>query len=534
MTERVRFAIDGQPAAAEPGTSLLAALWNGGARELRTSVTGEPRGPLCAMGTCFECRVSVDGEAHVRACLTPVREGMSVSLLASAPESAGPPARAAGAPGAPDASRETLEADVVVVGAGPAGIAAAVHAAEAGARTLLVDTLASLGGQIWRHRGQPPPAAGRWLERLERARVPRLAAATVVDATGSGLLLARDGRAQRLRHGRLVLATGARELFLPFPGWTLPGVVGAGGAQALYKAGADFRGKRVLVAGTGPLLPAVAATLAAGGARIVGIAEQAPRERLAAFAAGLWRAPHKLAEGVGYMARLLGVPYWTGHWLKQVEAREDGLRATTDGRYWRELDCDVVACGYGLVPNLELPLLLGCDVADGRVVTDGAQRTSVDGVYAAGELCGIAGLDHALVTGTIAGLGAAGREVPQALRRRAGAERAFAARLARTFELRDELKGLPELDTVVCRCEDVPLVDLARAHSSGFTSSRGAKLATRAGMGACQGRVCGSALAFLRDFSTDSVRPPLSPVSIDALMQEPERPASQEPPLARI
>ena len=534
MTERVSFTVDGKPAAAEPGTSLLAALWNDGFRALRMSVSGEPRGPLCAMGTCFECRVGVDGEAHVRSCLTPVREGMSVNLLTEARSPSDVPSwplqpLASSPPSAP-AGREPLEADVVVVGGGPAGIAAAVHAAEAGARTLLVDAYARPGGQIWRHGGVPPPAARRWIERLERVRVTRLSGATVVDAASGGLLLVHDGRLRRVRYGRLVLATGARELFLPFPGWTLPGVVGTGAAQALYKAGADFRGRRVLVAGSGPLLPAVAATLAGGGARIAGIVEQAPLARLSAFAFGLWQAPHKLAEGLGYGAHLLGAPFRTGSWVESVAAHDGALRATlTNGQRTWTWECDVLASGYGLVPNLELPRLLGCETRGKGVVTDAAQRTRVADVFAAGELCGIAGVDQALVTGAIAGLAAAGREVPAALAQRASRERAFGVRLTRTFRLRDELRRLASPDTLVCRCEDVAV---GRCVEAG--SSREAKLQARAGMGPCQGRVCGPALAFLHGWSPDSARPPLSPVPLGALMQESERPAEQEAPPARI
>jgi NADPH-dependent 2,4-dienoyl-CoA reductase/sulfur reductase-like enzyme len=316
-----------------------------------------------------------------------------------------------------------------------------------------------------------------------------------------------------VRFGRLVLATGARELFLPFPGWTLPGVVGVGGAQALLKAGARFRERRVVVAGSGPLLLAVAASLAQAGARIVGVSEQAPLERLAAFGLGLWRAPRKISEALGYAARLVGAPYRAGAWVRTAEENDGALRVTlSDGRREWTWDCDVLACGYGLVPNLELPRLLGCDTAADRVVLGAAQETSRPGVFAAGELGGIAGVDHALASGAVAGLAAAGRSAPVSLARRRDAELAFGVRLARAFALRRELRELARPDTPVCRCEDV-----ARGHLTGLGSTREAKLATRAGMGPCQGRVCGPALGLLCGFAPDSVRPPLFPAPLALL-----------------
>jgi NADPH-dependent 2,4-dienoyl-CoA reductase/sulfur reductase-like enzyme len=507
MAERVRFTVDGRTAEAEAGTSLLAALWNAGTRAVRLSVSGEGRGPLCGMGTCFECQVTVDGVPHVRSCLEPVREGMAVRLLDGAgvrdlAKAEEPPDRA-----------ERLAAEVVVVGGGPAGLAAAVHAAEAGARTLLVDTYPRLGGQIWRHRGEPPAAAKAWIARLARASVTYLAGATVVDAADDELLIEHSGRPRRLHFGRLVLATGAREFFLPFPGWTRPGVVGVGAAQALLKAGARFDGRRVVVAGSGPLLPAVAAALAQAGARIVGVAEQAPLGRLLAFGTGLWRTPRKVAEGLGYGGRLLGVPYRAGAWVREVAERDGALRASLgDGRREWTWDCDVLACGFGLVPNLELARLVGCEATADRLVLGASQRTSVPGVFAAGELGGIAGVDHALASGAVAGLAAAGKPVPEALARRRDREHAFGTRLARAFALRDELRALVGPDMVVCRCEDVVHGRLAAA-----ASSREAKLATRAGMGPCQGRVCGPALSFLHGWAGDSIRPPVTPVPVSVL-----------------
>ena len=409
---------------------------------------------------------------------------------------------------------EQEHAEVVVAGAGPAGLAAAAHAAEAGARVLLLDREPRPGGQVWRHRGLPPRAARPWIERVRRAGVPTLFEAVVVDAPAPGrLLVARENEGRVVRYERLVLATGARELFLPFPGWTLPGVVGVGAVHALLEQGARFEGLRVVVAGTGPLLPAVAAALTSGGARVVGVFEQASLARVGRFAAGLTLHPARALEGLGYRARLLAVPYRTGEWVASAAGNASVERATvTDGRRERTVECDVLACAFGLVPNLELPRLLGCATAAEAVELDRDQRTSVPGVFAAGELGGIAGERHATVSGAIAGIAAAGRAASAALRRARERERAFGRALARAFALRAELRSLGGPDTVVCRCEDVTLERLAPCRSA-----REAKLLTRAGMGPCQGRVCGPALELLRGWAPDSVRPPLEPVPVAVL-----------------
>ena len=408
--------------------------------------------------------------------------------------------------------------DVAVVGAGPAGLAAACRAAEAGARVLLLDEQPKAGGQGWRGAPSARPAR-RWLARLSRSGAELLGGASVFDAQPGHLAAEWRGERLGVRCAQVVVATGARELFLPFPGWTLPGVIGAGAAQALLKQGASFAGRRAVVSGSGPLLLVAAAQLARGGARVATVAEQSPLRRLAAFAAGLWPEPGKLVEGLLARAAAWRARYLAGTWVTAAHG-ERSLESVTlsDGRReWREA-CELLCCGYGLVPNLELARLLGCETPAGVVAVDERQRRRVAGVLAAGEPTGVAGVEQALATGQIAGLAAAGREPEPALLRQRAAGQRFAARLARAFALRGELRRLPTPETIVCRCEDVRWGALPAEGSL-----RALKLATRAGMGACQGRVCGAALACLRGAAADHARPPLVPVPLGLLLEEETR-----------
>lgn len=398
---------------------------------------------------------------------------------------------------------------VVVAGAGPAGMAAACRAAEAGARVTVIDDNPGPGGQIWRG-----DSGGAWFDRFRAAGVEFRAHTRVVDGDAGSrrLLLETDEGAVEVGYDRLILATGARELFLPFPGWTLPGVTGAGGLQALAKAGLAMARKRVVVAGSGPLLPAAAVYLRSRGARIAAVVEQAPRARLAEVGAALLAFPSKLRQAGGMALGLAGVPYRTGSWVEAAEG-DSRVRQVRIHGLARPLECDYLAAGFGLVPNTELASLLGCAVTRAGIVVDGDQRAMVDGISAAGECTGIGGLDLSVVEGEIAGLGAADARLA-ARRRRA---RRFARILARAFAPRTELRGLAGPSTLVCRCEDVPYQKLA-----GYASWREAKLQTRCGMGACQGRVCGAAGAFLFGWDHAGVRPPLLPVRIGTLLNPEE------------
>lgn len=420
-----------------------------------------------------------------------------------------------------------LQFDTVVVGAGPAGLAAACVAAECGKRVALVDDTPWLGGQIWRGQQAKPsaPEARRWFERFSRSGATLLDRTSVIASPAKGVLLAEHPDGPReVRWQQLILATGARELFLPFPGWTLPGVAGPGGLQALVKNGFPNVGQRVVVAGSGPLLLAVADGLKQHGARIVSIAEQAPWSRVAAFGAGLLAHPAKLLQGAGIRLRLGAVPYRCGVWPLKAAGTErvQSVTLTNGARVWTE-ECDALACGFGMAPNVELPLALGCALKDGFVSVDQWQASSVGNVFCAGEITGIGGADRALVEGQIAGYAAAGQAAKAgALLRERASWHSFSAALADAFALRPELKSLADDDTLLCRCEDVPIGRVRK-----FEGWRDAKLQTRCGMGPCQGRICGAASQVVLGWGMESVRPPVLPARVASLIQCPDKPGSR-------
>ena len=408
--------------------------------------------------------------------------------------------------------------DIVVVGGGPAGIAAAVSAVEQGSSVLVVDDNPGLGGQIWRNEEANPTArvARNWTRRLSNSPVQVWRGFRVFDQSCPGVLLAESCDSVReIGYSRLILCTGARERFLPFPGWTLPNVMGAGGLQALVKSGMPIRDKSVVVAGTGPLLLPVAAYLKRQGARVQLVAEQAGRGALVRFGKELAKRPAKLAQALGIFRTLAGTAYRLGCWA--IEAKgEDRLRGVVlkQGARTFEVECDYLACGFHLVPNIELAMMLGCETHNGRVSVSEMQQTSVAGVYCAGEPTGIGGVDLSLVEGRIAGLAAAGkpREAARLFPSRER-QRQFARALEDAFALRPELRNLPQENTLVCRCEDVRFGRLLP-----YRSWREAKLYTRCGMGPCQGRVCGAASEVLFRWSVDSVRPPIFEARLESLM----------------
>ncbi|MGW1762645.1 FAD/NAD(P)-dependent oxidoreductase [Streptomyces sp. NPDC002073] len=504
----------------------------------------------------------------------PLSDPPATAVAATATAASGAPATAAGASadtaGAPAAG-------LAVVGAGPAGLAAAVTAADLGLRVTVLDAGERPGGQYYRH---PAAALGaehpealhhgwaafasreRRLRAHERAgRIRYLSshhvwtvvrdAAAAADGPGEWLLHALAGPEERpvtVRARAVLLATGAYERQLPFPGWTLPGVVGAGGAQAMLKSGLVLPGRRVVVAGSGPLLLAVAGSLAAAGASVPAVVEAAAYTNYAGRLPALLRNPGKLVEGATYGGALVrhGIRLLTRAAVTEAHGtdRVEAVTVSRLDRDWRpvpgtarRVPCDALAVGHGLVPQLELATGLGCatrTTADGTaaLVLDRAQRTSVPGIWSAGETGGIGGAQLALAEGELAARSVAGRPLPAELVRRRARLRAFADAMGAAHRPGAGWTGWLTDETDVCRCEEVSAGTVREAvRDLGAQDARTVKLLTRAGMGWCQGRMCGQAVAALAGCAPGPDRRPLScPVPLGhlaALPAAPGAPAAQ-------
>lgn len=453
-----------------------------------------------------------------------------------------------------------LDADVGIVGAGPGGMAAALRLAKAGLRVVVLDEGFRPGGQIFRqlpqgfrsdaHPPEPPSHAvgHRLLESLAAANVQVEAGAVVWDAQPGRLWFEQGDRSRLLRCREIVLAPGAYDRCIPFPGWTLPGVVTAGAAQVMVRGFGVRPGMRALVAGTGPLLlPTVTALLSAG-VRVVAALEAAPYSALLRAAPGVLRSGARLREAWFYARQLLRAGVRLRHgWTVFAAEGDDRVRRAVVGKVDRDgrprratartLDVDVVCAGFGLVPSIELAQRLGCAIEwnatrGGWCV--GARdfgATSVADVYAVGEIAGIGGSEVAIAEGEAAAEMVVARRRELALlasfRDRALSARRAADAMLAAFPVLPGLFELADAQTIVCRCEDVTVERLRAAAQLHGDSARAIKMGCRAGMGPCQARICGPNLQSCADPARRGasdlpvVQVPLKPVRTATMLDAP-------------
>lgn len=458
--------------------------------------------------------------------------------------------------------------DVLVIGGGPAGLAAGVEAAAVGLSVAVVDERPTFGGQIFKQPGigfRVTRASelghdfvrGRELiEAAERSGAALLPRTSAVAIRGTSVVLVEDGEHARVTQARrVIVAAGAHDRPVVFPGWTLPGVITAGGAQSLVKTQRVLPGHSIVFAGSGPLALAFPAQLRGYGANVTLVLEAGPSPgagdvaRLVRVAPGNMRL---LRDALGYRARLrrerVPLRYRRIVVCAQGEERLERVVHAAADADWRPVagteetvEADTLCVGYGFFPSVEVLRLAGCDFSYDEdlggpvVVRDAWLRTSVDGISAAGDGTGVTGSSAAIDEGRLAALGAAaeigalaGHEAArraEPLRRRLARREAFRAALHRLHAVGPGIYELATADTVVCRCEEVTAAELDRAIATS-TDLNAIKALTRVAMGMCQGRNCQRHVAAaiarrhgreLGGLPVATPRMPLRPVSIAAV-----------------
>jgi glycine/D-amino acid oxidase-like deaminating enzyme len=520
---------DGERIDAIAGESIAAALTAAGRLAIKRDKGGATRGIFCGMGACFECQVSIDSGPAQRACLTKVQPGMKIRSLAY---------RARIPPAGNNAEQRqslALECDVLIVGAGPAGMSAAVQLAEAGVSIIVVDERQEPGGQFFKQVASSYQFAGdkpsdsqyregaAQIDRLLKADAQVISGATVwgafrEDSDKTEICVSAGMKSYVVSARQLVLATGAFESVPAFPGWTLPGVMTTGAAQGLVRAYRVAPGQRVLIAGNGPLNVHLAYELVNCGIDVVAVAESAPAplpRHLPAAIGALISAPNLIRRGMGYLRTLRnqGVPVHYGHHILCADG-EGRVRSGTIAKIGRDaktvpdtekiFDVDAVCVGYALHPSNELAKLLGCKhavVASSGVapIRDESGQTNIAGVFMVGDGGVLGGADVAMAEGRLAArailenLSGVCSKPDRHDRKALHRHRKFQRNLWSMYAAPDFRPALP--DTPVCRCEMVTLGTIESLIEGGVRDMAGLKRLSRAGMGLCQGRYCQKQIA---------------------------------------
>ncbi|MCP4423773.1 MAG: FAD-dependent oxidoreductase [Chloroflexi bacterium] len=463
--------------------------------------------------------------------------------------------------------------DLVVIGGGPAGMAAASTAAKHHDSILLIDAADKLGGNYFKPL---PDAISPVLSRRDtqqarelQSRIEKLSGVDVLSSAQVWGIFQGDGAtssfslhldpAETIIAQSLIIATGVYDRPIPFPGWTLPGVMTPGGAQVLIKKQGILPGQRVLVAGTGPLQLVVAATLASAGAKVVALAD--PSAAMAGFSrlpSAMWGQWDRLGELGEHLWALLRhrVPMLFRHIVLQaIGAPGTGVQQAVVGRVdakgypikgtKKTMDVDLICAAYGFMPDINLTVQLGCDHEyDAHLVAyvpthDERMQTSVDGIFVAGDMTGVGGKALAELQGQLAGISALEMlgilTLPKAEAMRAQLQPAIVREMRFANWLWQRWRNKPGFwqalddETVVCRCEGVTAVDIRQSCANGAKTMFGTKLRTRLGMGVCQGRYCATNAAILMaqtlncpvtEVGLPNIRPPVMPVRIGTIAED--------------
>jgi thioredoxin reductase len=449
--------------------------------------------------------------------------------------------------------------DLVIVGAGPAGLAAAVKARGLGLDVVVLDEQPAPSGQVWRALEAQATRNEAWLPR--DARVEALIAdfrSCAADyrpnrkvwqvEPGFTVFASANGRTDRIEAQAVLLATGAQERPAPFPGWTLPGVMTVGAAQILLKSSGQIPDEPVFIAGSGPLLLLYASQLLAAGGRIAGVLDTTPpSNRFSAMAAlpeALRNAP-EIMRGLGWIRRLkrAKVPILKGVSQLEAHGREavEAIRYRTGAGEERTAPARLLLVHEGVVPSIHMSLALGClhSWSDRQLCfvpqLDGYGQSSVPGLFIAGDGAAIGGVAAACLKGELAAVGAAlrlGHASAEAVEREASVLRRKLGRALATRRMLDMLYRprvevlTPSDDTIVCRCEEITARQVRAAARVGIGGVNQVKTFTRCGMGPCQGRQCGYTVSALvaeatgkpmDDIGFYRIRPPLKPLTLGEL-----------------
>lgn len=419
--------------------------------------------------------------------------------------------------------------DFVIIGAGPAGLSAADIFARNEKKVLIIDQYQILGGQYWRHKYGEKFPSEKYEYLINSPFIEWQLQTTVWQIENKEQVLVMHLRnadgAIAIRTRKLLIATGAIERSIPIPGWTLPGVITAGGLQSLVKGHTTLPGNSIVLGGSGPFLfPVVESLLEMKNPPIIkGVFEYQSNFRWWRNALGLILNPEKALAAINFLRFLKSrkIRFETGVKISKIEATDSGLKIHLAKKINSQSiieNVDVAAISYGFTPDLTIPSILKLEretvFGEEAVKVDSNQRGSINNVWAAGEVTGIGGHELAITEGKIAALSMLGKSRSSTITKlNRFRQKVFAGGLAKIYAPSKDWMDWNTEDFIICRCEEVKKSEIIDSFKKlGADSARTSKLFTRAGMGMCQGRICHRNVSDLAERFTEG-KEFLSPVT---------------------